>query len=151
MSRSGGGGRDSGGSGRRIGAALPLTVALAAIIVVLVILLSRGGSGDDQVVAPVPTPTPTLDPLDASVFFLEVTSPAQAESLIEAPALTVTGRTRADAVVSVNDQIVSPDADGRFSAVLTLDVGVNVIEVVASLASSEQLEEVLAVIYTPPE
>ena len=57
------------------------------------------------------------------------------------------GRTRVDAVVTVNDTVVEPDGDGRFEATVQLEEGPNIIEIVSSVASGEQLELVLVVIY----
>jgi hypothetical protein len=64
-------------------------------------------------------------------------------------AFTVAGRMRADAVVSINDAIVEPGLDGRFSLDLVLDEGPTVIEVMASIATGAQLDEVLTVIFAP--
>lgn len=63
--------------------------------------------------------------------------------------LTVVGRTRVDAAVSVNDNLVEPDLEGRFRQVVDLEVGANVIEIVVSNASGEQKGLVLTVIYLP--
>ena len=121
---------------------------LGAAVVVLLVLLAQGGSDDANQVAS-PQSTPTQDPLDPSAFFLDITSPVEAESISELATLTVAGRTRVDAVVSVNDVITAPDDEGRFAVELALEVGPNVIEVVASVESGEELSEVLAVIYLP--
>jgi len=64
-------------------------------------------------------------------------------------AFTVAGRMRADAVVSINDAIVEPGLDGRFSLDLVLDEGPTVIEVMASIATGAHLDEVLTVIFAP--
>ena len=63
--------------------------------------------------------------------------------------LTVVDRTRVDAAVSVNDNLVEPDLEGRFRQVVDLEVGANVIEIVVSNASGEQKGLVLTVIYLP--
>ena len=54
-----------------------------------------------------------------------------------------------DAVVTVNDTLVEPNIDGRFSLNVDLEVGPNIIEVVASVASGDQEDLVLVVIYLP--
>jgi len=54
------------------------------------------------------------------------------------PMINIAARTRVDAVVTVNDTLVEPGIDGRFSLEVGLDVGANIIEVVASVASGEQ-------------
>jgi hypothetical protein len=61
----------------------------------------------------------------------------------------VVGRTRVDAVVTINDSLVEPDIDGEFSLDVPLYVGPNIIEVVASVASGEQMDLVIVAIYLP--
>ena len=95
----------------------------------------------------VPTPTNTPDPLGD--FFLDIEEPAEIESIIAESSITVTGRSRLDATVSVNDIFVDVDADGRFRVTVYLEEGPNIIEVVVSLATGESLNEVLVVIYSP--
>ncbi|MCH8974157.1 MAG: hypothetical protein IH869_03680 [Chloroflexi bacterium] len=95
---------------------------------------------------PVPTPTPTPAPDE---FVLHIVEPVEAETLTTNPTLLVSGRTRVDAVVTVNDTFVDPDIDGLFSAEIPLDEGPNIIEVVASIATGEELSTVLVVIYEP--
>ncbi|MDA0799540.1 MAG: hypothetical protein O2884_12850 [Chloroflexi bacterium] len=75
--------------------------------------------------------------------------PGQDELVVSIASFTLIGRTRADAVVSVNDLLASPDGDGVFRVTLALDEGPNIIEVVASVANQDPLDRVLAVIYAP--
>ena len=63
--------------------------------------------------------------------------------------MTVAGRTRVDALVTINDTIVEPNIDGDFSLDMDLEEGPNIIEVVASVASGEQKNFVLVAIYVP--
>ena len=51
--------------------------------------------------------------------------------------------------MSVNDTIAQLDVDGRFSVTVALDEEINVVEVVASVASGEELSEVLVIIREP--
>ena len=97
---------------------------------------------------PAPTATPTATPAPGE-FVLHIVEPVEAETLTANPTLLVSGRTRVDAVVTVNDTFVDPDIDGRFSAEIPLDEGPNIIEVVASIATGEELSIVLVVIYEP--
>ncbi len=97
---------------------------------------------------PTPVPTPTSTPAPEE-FVLHIVEPAEAETLTANPTLFVSGRTRVDAVVTVNDTFVDPDIDGIFSAEIPLDEGPNIIEVVASIATGEELSTVLVVIYEP--
>ena len=94
-----------------------------------------------------PAPTPTQDPTE--VFFLAMESPEETESFVTDDSIEVVGRTRIDAVVSVNDTVVEVDTEGRFSHTVQLEEGPNVIEVVSSIATGDELDQVIVVIYTP--
>ena len=76
-------------------------------------------------------------------------SPSETEVFTDVGSLSVVGRTRVDAVVTINDAIVEPDIDGEFSLDVPLEEGPNIIEVVVSVASGEQLDLVLVAIYLP--
>jgi len=93
-----------------------------------------------------PSPTPVATEGD---FFLQLVAPAETEIFTDASLLTVVGRTRVDAVVTINDTIVEPNIDGEFSLDVALEEGPNIIEVVASVASGEQMDLVLVAIYLP--
>ncbi len=69
--------------------------------------------------------------------------------VVSQPVITVVGRTRVDAVVTVNDNILEPNQEGRFRQEVQLDLGANIIEVVASLASGEQESLALTLVYLP--
>jgi hypothetical protein len=131
----------------------PLNILLAAlaaaIVVVIVVFLRSDGGAPTAYRLPTLTPTPTLDPLSAGDFFLEIVEPAQDELIVDTSSFTIVGRTRADAVVSINDLIVEPDVTGIFTATQALAEGPNIIEIVASVGLTDQLDHVLAVIYAP--
>ena len=97
--------------------------------------------------------TPELPPMFQSnadgSFFLEIVSPESSEVIVDVNSITVAGNTTADAVVSVNDNFVKVDLEGTFETSIQLEDGVNMIEVVASLTSGEQFDQVIAVIYSP--
>ncbi len=97
---------------------------------------------------PSPSPAPTPDPL-GEAFFLRVLSPSEETSFVTAPRATVEGMTRVDAIVSVNDDLVTVDETGRFQAEVDLEEGPNLVEVVASTASGEELSAVLTIFYLP--
>jgi hypothetical protein len=98
--------------------------------------------------APTPSPTPTPTPAPTE-FILQIEDPVDAEPITSSATLTVRGRTRADAAITVNDTFLTPDIDGIFSVDLTLEIGANIIEVVASIETGEELSAVLTVIYIP--
>ncbi|MBI4202683.1 MAG: DUF4382 domain-containing protein [Chloroflexi bacterium] len=128
---------------------------------VVKLLVRKGGEafqpseepGPDATVTPAviatetPTPTPTQDA--ASTFFLAIEQPESEESIVAVSSITVIGRRRLDAVVTVGDVFAEVDADGRFQAPVQLEEGVNIVEVVASIESGEELAEVLVIIYSP--
>ncbi len=84
-----------------------------------------------------------------AAFFLQLIDPQGQEIITEEEIIHVAGRTRVDAVVTVNDTLTEPDSDGLFTSTVELEEGPNVIEVIASVASGEQEELILVVIYVP--
>jgi len=94
-----------------------------------------------------PIPTATPDPLGA--MFLDIEEPASVEAIVAEAAFTVVGRTRLDAVVSVNDTFVEVNVDGRFRVTLQLEEGPNIIDVISRLSSGEEVVEILVIIYSP--
>ena len=105
--------------------------------------------------SPDPAAAPTTESATATPvategdFFLQLISPPELEAFTETGTLTVAGRTRVDAVVTINDSVVEPNIDGEFSLDVPLEEGPNIIEVVASVDSGEQLDLVLVAIYLP--
>ena len=101
-------------------------------------------------IAPTATsePPPTPEAIDTELF-LQLVNPPETEVFVSESSIEVVGRTRVDAVVTVNDTLVEPNIDGRFSLNVDLEEGPNIIEVVASVASGEQEDLVLVVIYLP--
>ena len=63
------------------------------------------------------------------------------------PTIEVVGRTRLDAVVSIGGAFVEVDEDGRFQTSVQLELGSNVIEVLASVETGEVEFVVIIVIY----
>ena len=71
------------------------------------------------------------------------------DSVVTSQSLMVRGVTNTDAVVSVNGKIVSVDASGSFNESVTLDVGPNFIEVLASDFDGNSATVTITVIYSP--
>ena len=61
----------------------------------------------------------------------------------------LTGRTRIDAAVAVDDAFVEVDEDGLFTIELNLEEGPNIIEVLASVVGEDELSLVLIISYEP--
>jgi hypothetical protein len=102
-----------------------------------------------------PTPTPTSTPVPTATQdpfedqFLAFDAPEFFDDVSEVPTYTIIGRTRIDAFVTINDQIVDIDENGRFTLDVQLEEGINIFEVVSSVSDTESLDEVLTVIYAP--
>ena len=146
---------------------MPRRIIAASLAFGMLLLVACGGGGDEEapvqtvgptatsVAAPAtPTETPSIAPSPTPLategdFFLQLVEPPETEIFTDAASLTVVGRTRVDALVTINDTIVEPNIDGEFSLDVALEAGPNIIEVVASVASGEQMDLVLVVIYLP--
>ena len=88
------------------------------------------------------------DPLGEQLF-LEVVSPEEDPSFVEVAMTVISGLTRVDAVVSVNDDLVDVDESGSFEAQVELEEGPNIIEIVASVVGGEEEFVILTVFYLP--
>ena len=97
---------------------------------------------------PMPTPTAALTTGEGERLFIEIAEPAD-ESVVSTDTVAVRGSTTADAVVSVNGAVVEVDAQGSFEAIVTLEEGPNLIEVVASdlTGAGESID--IVVVYIP--
>jgi hypothetical protein len=98
-----------------------------------------------------PAPTVGSGPVDqaAASFFLELIEPSSLEIVVTEPDLIIGGRSLADALITVNDQIIVPDIDGLFGALVTLEPGPNLIEIVGSTFSGETGGLILTAVYLP--
>ncbi len=93
------------------------------------------------------TPTraaiPARVPTASGPLLLAVDEPA--EDTVEVPAaartLTVAGRTRPGAVLSINGRLVQPDASGGFRADVPLDDDMTLVEIIASDAAGQELRQ----------
>ena len=88
------------------------------------------------------TPSATID--SQGNLILNVTSPLDGATL-STTSVKVTGQTAPGATVIINDQTVTADNNGNFSIPLVLDVGPNVIDVVAMDNNGNEGEVVLMV------
>lgn len=92
---------------------------------------------------------PTAPVVSIDKLFLELTNPDSLDVVIKEPSINIKGRTRIDALVTVNDYVVEPDIEGWFQQEISLKSGLNVIEIIVSVASGEQESLVLGVGYVP--
>jgi putative hemolysin len=93
--------------------------------------------------APVPAAVASAEPV-----MLQVLLPEDG-SVSELGECQVVGSTSPGAVVSVNDEILIADSDGAFQTTVTLEAGVNLIEVLASNSSGSEAFVSLTVTYAP--
>lgn len=83
----------------------------------------------------------------AGKVFLQLSGP-QDESEVSSSSVTVAGKTTPGAIVSVEDQVVIAGSAGDFSVSLTLEQGINVIDVIASdLVTGDTVATSLTVTY----
>jgi hypothetical protein len=88
-----------------------------------------------------------------STIFLNITQPED-ESIVDTPQIVVSGVTEPAAVVSISGNSGEPvlaevDAEGKFSIIVTLQEGLNSIEVVVSNSEGNQNSQILTITYTP--
>ena len=85
--------------------------------------------------------------VDTAPLSLTLTTPASLSLVVEDPSLTIEGKTRMDALLTVGNEVVEPGIDGNFSHSIALQPGHNIIEILASSSIGEQESLILAVIY----
>lgn len=105
-------------------------------------------SSSVQVVLPTPNPSPEVK--SQGNLELNIQSPEDGATLAT-PSLTVKGTTVAQTEVTVNNVDSKADAQGNFSAKLTLEEGENQIVVTANDAEGNWAEKDLSVTYEIPE
>ncbi len=124
-------------------------------LLTLSLLLAVGCAGKSSTPSSTQLPTSTTPtsitqtpPLPAAeALSLAITKPAD-EAVVEVSRITVSGKTLADAVVSINGAIADVDYQGIFTGEINLDAGPNIIEVVASDFYGNEKVAILTVIYT---
>jgi hypothetical protein len=105
---------------------------------------------------PVVISTPLIQPTEIAStvsdlsgnLWLQVISP-QDEAIVDTAHVEVIGSAPAGAVISVNDEIMLVPDDGEFQAVVSLEDGPNLIEIIASDASGNETSLLLTVTYDP--
>jgi len=100
---------------------------------------------------PMPATVPSPSPLAPTAgLLLEVTSPV-GDMIVASDTVTVAGFTSADATLSVNGDLVTPDGDGNFSVEVTISPEENplAIEIIATSITGDQQSVVRTVIFIP--
>ena len=110
---------------------LMLLIILATLMVVVV---------GCQTAAP-----PSQEP---QAFFLEVTEP-QDETVVNTSPIRISGSTSPGTTVSVNGELIEVSEQGNFAAMVEVEEGPNVIEVIATDHEGNEDYCILTVIYAP--
>ena len=84
-------------------------------------------------------------------LFLEIIAPEADVAFVGDPTFLVSARSRLDAAVSVNDDLVELNEEGLLETLVDLEEGPNIIEVVASIDTGEEVSAVLTIFYLPEE
>ncbi len=147
------------------------SIRLVLLPACTLVLLALGCTGSDPTAtppaiptaSPVPTattppvsptatsePSPTATSQDAlpEELFLEIIGPAD-ETVVSQATIVVQGITTPDAVVSIGDETVEVDVQGEFAVQVSLEIGPNIIEVVASNMAGGQESVLLSLVYVP--
>jgi len=93
-------------------------------------------------------PTAESPQITSESMWLQVLSP-QDETVINVPQVDVIGSAPADAVVSVNEEILIVGDDQQFKSTVSLEEGPNLIEIVASDEDGNEMSLLLTVSYEP--
>ncbi len=150
--------------------------SFSVFILVTFLLLAAACSplspASDQPAAPTqkpalaqPTPVPTVLPTAIAPSLIPSTVPAQVESTsgplwlkilspldnstVQTAEIEIQGTAPSDTVLTINDEIVLVGSDQKFSAKVTLDEGINEIEVLASDVTGNEIFIPLTVYYEP--
>ncbi len=127
-------------------------------LVPLVLMVLLSGCSSKETPESKPAPEPTTEPSDETPvetvvetapestgeLFLTILTPVD-KTTVNAETAAVTGKTLPVAIVSVNGKLQKVDAEGSFTASVPLDIGVNVIQIVASDISGEEIGKVISV------
>src|SRR4030042_5304041 len=70
--------------------------------------------------------------------------------IFETPDILLVGEAAAGTVISVNDALTIADIQGDFAVPLHLEVGTNLLEIVASNGTGDQVSATLVVSFLPP-
>jgi hypothetical protein len=134
------------------------------IIISAIALLLTGGIGTLFFVSGPQTPgdteivasqrdgsTPKIPEKVNTDFFLLLDEPKALDFIVKTPQISIEGRTRIDAMVTINQVLVEPNIDGKFQQTIPLEPGLNIVTVIASVVTGDQKTIVLGIGYTPEQ
>lgn len=116
------------------------------LMLLAIILVAFIGVGCQEAISPAPPEPPPTEP--PASFFLDVVEP-QDELMVAASPIRVGGSTSPGAEVSVNGELIDVGEQGDFAAMVELEEGPNVIEVIATDYEGNEAYRILTVIYLP--
>lgn len=113
-----------------------LLIGLALVLIILGVISSKKEVKEPSIPADVTVnenaeqADKSFEDVDAGEFFLQVGSPKDGIT-VSSPTITVSGKTKSNADVFINDLETKADDDGVFSADLSLEEGENIIIITA--------------------
>lgn len=90
----------------------------------------------------------TTTPSATAALFLNVMAPAN-ETITDVNTVTIEGQTIPDAVLSINGNLITLDAQGNFSVPETLNEGTNIFDIIVTDEAGNQVTNELLVSYAP--
>lgn len=97
-----------------------------------------------------PTVKSNIPDKSVTSIVLEVTAPKD-KAVVSQSTVTVTGKTKPQAEVTVNEQEIKADLSGKFSTSIALDESDNYIVIVANDSEGNYAEKEIIVTYEPKE
>lgn len=91
------------------------------------------------------SPATNSDPSNTPADITLTVSEPEDNTITDVPTIEVKGHTNPGAVVSANEVVAIADANGNFDAIVSLDEGPNIIEIVASDEAGNQASVMLIV------
>ena len=102
-------------------------------------------SGKD---APVPIPADDEVMVSSGELWLIILTPQDGDT-VDTPIIIVKGQAPAETVISINDQLTITSADKTFELEISLEAGINLLEIVASDLYGNEVYLSLTVDYEP--
>ena len=93
-------------------------------------------------------PTVVSTPETAGSLWLQILAPLN-EAVVNTPQVDVSGSAPAGTVISINDEILIVDLDGQFKTTVSMEEGPNLIEIIASDESGNEIPMLLTITYEP--
>jgi len=127
-----------------------VTGVLLSLVALGIVYLAVTSRGQDPGLATSPKDDSQTQPGSGTdLTLLTLDTPSSLELVVDEPSLAIQGSIRQDALLTIGNDIVEPNLEGRFSHTVGLEPGHNLVEILASTSSGEKNSLILAVIYSP--